>query len=245
MKAFLLAAGLGTRLRPLTDTVPKCLVTVDGTPLLDLWLERLAAAGVSEVLVNVHHLADQVTDHLNRRVQPTAVRAVLEPVLLGSAGTLVTNRSFVDGEEMFLAVNADNLTDFDLDVLVDAHRSQAPVATLALFRAAQPSSCGIVELRDGVITAFEEKPTLPRSNLANAGLYAFSPEVLDRIRGSLPRDIGHHLLPELVGEARGIDIGGAYFRDIGTGQALEQANREWAGLWRRVPTTAGDRTSPE
>lgn len=242
MKAFLLAAGLGTRLRPLTDTVPKCLVPVDGTPLLDLWIERLAVAGVAEVLVNVHHLADRVTDHLAQRVQPTTVRTVLEPTLLGSAGTLACNRAFVEGEELFLAVNADNLTDFDLQRLVDEHRATGAVATLALFRAVEPRSCGIVELHDGVVTAFEEKPSRPRSNLANAGLYAFSPRVLDRIRGPLPRDIGHDLLPELVGEARGVDIGDAYFRDVGTPQALERANREWAALSRPLVAAARRRT---
>lgn len=240
MKAFLLAAGLGTRLRPLTDTVPKCLVPVDGTPLLDIWLDRLAAVGVDEVLVNLHHLPGRVTDHLARRVQPVTVRTVFEPALLGSAGTLVANRDLVDDEEMFLAVNADNLTDFDLGTLVARHRESGAVATMALFRAEDPSSCGIVELDGGVVTSFEEKPSRPRSNLANAGLYAFSPKVLDRIRGPLPRDIGHHLLPDLVGEARGVDVGDAYFRDIGTPQALDEANRDWAARRLGVLATAGD-----
>ncbi len=232
MKAFLLAAGLGTRLRPVTDTVPKCLVGIDGTPLLDIWLDALAGAGVTEVLVNVHHLPGQVVDHLAGRSWPTAVRTAFEPTLLGSAGTLLRHRDFVDGESMFLAVNADNLTDFDLTLLVEAHRASAAVATLALFRAPDPSSCGIVELRDGVVTGFEEKPARPRGDLANAGLYAFGPEALDRIRGPLPRDIGHDLLPALVGSAQGIDIGDAYFRDIGTPDALARADREWAALRR-------------
>ena len=212
------------------------------TPLLDFGSSGWPRRGV-EVLVNLHHLADQVEGHLTQRVQPTTVRTVYEPTLLGSAGTLLANRDFVKGEEMFLAVNADNLTDFDLEVLVDAHRSGEPVATLALFRAVDPSSCGIVDLQDGLVAAFEEKPSRPRSNLANAGLYAFSPKALDRIRGPLPRDIGHHLLPELVGDARGIDIGDAYFADIGTPEALARARSEWPGR-RRARGVAGPRLQP-
>lgn len=227
MKTFLLAAGLGTRLRPITDTIPKCLIPIDGTPLLDIWLIRLADVGVTEVLVNLHHLPGMVTEHLARSPHPVTVRTVHEPTLLGSAGTLRENRDFVDGEDLFLAINADNLTDFDLRRLVDAHRVSDAPATLGLFRAPDPRRCGIVELQDGVVVSFEEKPEHPRGDLANAGLYAFNPSVIDLVQGSLPRDIGQHLLPELVGRARGLSIGEAYFADIGTPEALAEARREW------------------
>jgi mannose-1-phosphate guanylyltransferase len=240
VKAFLLAAGLGTRLRPLTDTIPKCLVPIDGVPLLDLWLEELARAGVGEVLVNLHHLARQVEDHLAKRTQPTAVRTLYEPRLLGSAGTLLQNQDFVAGEELFLAVNADNLTDFDLRLLVDAHRAGDAPATLALFRAPEPTRCGIVEVRDGVVASFEEKPLHPRGDLANAGLYAFSPDVVDLVRPPLPRDLGGDLLPQLVGRARALSIGDAYFADIGTPEALARARRDWPERRRLSLTPAGE-----
>ena len=229
MKAFLLAAGLGTRLRPITDTTPKCLVQIDGTPLLDIWLDKLAGAGVEEVLVNLHHLPDRVRVHLSQRPQPVTVHTVHEPTLLGSAGTMLENRDFVAGEDMFLAINADNLTDFDLRRLVDAHQESGAVATLALFRAPDPRMCGIVELQDQVVVSFEEKPEHPRSDLANAGLYAFRPGVIGLVSEPLPRDIGRHLLPQLVGRARGLSIGDSYFADIGTQEALRRARREWPG----------------
>src|SRR6185295_6288407 len=123
MKAFLLAAGLGTRLRPITDSAPKCLLPIGGRPMLDIWLDALAKAGVNEVLVNAHHLAGQVEAHVAARSGAPAVHVVIEPELLGSAGTLRANRDFLIGEDMFLAINADNLTDFDLSVLIDAHRA--------------------------------------------------------------------------------------------------------------------------
>lgn len=228
LKAFLLAAGLGTRLRPITDDRPKCLVEVGGRTMLDHWLDSFAAAGVDEVLVNTHHFADLVEAHVRRRSTGPVVHVVHEAELLGSAGTLLANRDFVDDEDMFLAVNADNLTDFDLGRLVDAHRAGGAVATWTVFRASNPSQCGVVEVDDeGWAVGFTEKPAEPRSDLANAGLYAFSPEVLDEIRPPLPRDIGFDLLGRLVGRARVVDIGDSYFTDIGTPSALEQARQAW------------------
>jgi mannose-1-phosphate guanylyltransferase len=232
VKAFLLAAGLGTRLRPITDSTPKCMLRIGGRPLLDIWLDALAKAGVDEVLVNLHHLAGVVRAHVAARGGPPAVRLVEEPELLGSAGTLLANRDFVAGEELFLAINADNLTDFDLGVLLDAHRAGGAVATLTLFRSPRPSEVGIVEVSDGRVVGFEEKPARPRGNLANAGIYAFRPSVLDGLDGLVagqPLDIGYHLLPRLVGRARAVTMDGSYFIDIGTPAALERARTQWRG----------------
>ena len=233
MRAFLLAAGLGTRLRPITDATPKCLVEIGSRPLLGIWLDALAKAGVHEVLVNTHHLAAQVEAHVAHRLTPPVVRLSHEPVLLGSAGTLLANRDFVADDDMFLVVNADNLTDFDLGVLIDAHRAAATIATLSVFHAPRPSECGIVEVADGRVVGFVEKPANPPSDLANAGIYAFHPKVLDEIPDPLPSDIGFDLLPRLVGRARAVALDDCYFLDIGTSAALERASNEWEG--RTVP----------
>jgi len=227
VKAFLLAAGVGSRLRPITDTVPKCMVTVGGRPMLDIWLDALDRAGVAEVLVNLHHLPDVVRDHVAERIGAPAVRTVFEPELLGSAGALRANRDWVGGEEMFLACYADNLTDFDLKDLIDAHQAHSGVATLAVFHSANPSAGGVAELdADGTVTGFTEKPPEPVSDLVNAGMYAFHPGVLDEIGDTSPRDIGYHLLPRLVGRARAVLVEG-FFRDIGTHDAYRQAREEW------------------
>jgi mannose-1-phosphate guanylyltransferase len=92
-KALLLAGGLGTRLRPITETVPKCLVPVAGRPMLDYWLDALERAGIGEVLLNTHHLRDQVRDWMDRAnaVRPIRVVEAWEPELLGSAGTVSAN----------------------------------------------------------------------------------------------------------------------------------------------------------
>jgi len=227
MKAFLLAAGVGSRLRPITDTIPKCMVVIDDRPLLDIWLEAFDRAGVDEVLVNLHHLPDVVHRHIAARSGPPAVRTVLEPELLGSAGTLLANRAWIDGEESFLVCNADNLTDFDLRSLVEAHRHYDAIATLTVFRSDRPWTGGVVEMdAAGRVTGFEEKPAHPVSDLTNAGMYAFRPAVLDEIDEVPPKDIGFDVLPRLVGRARAVLVEG-YFRDIGTADAYQLAREEW------------------
>jgi mannose-1-phosphate guanylyltransferase len=227
VKAILLAAGIGRRLRPITDQVPKCMVTVGGKPMLDIWMEKFHQAGVSEVLVNLHHLPDIVSHHIATRTEPPAVLTFSETELLGSAGTLLANRQWIKDEEFFPACNADNLTDFDLRLLADTHRRNNAVATLAVFRSAQPCAGGVVELgADGTVTGFAEKPSEPVSDLVNAGIYAFRPSVLDEITDKQQADIGYDLLPRLVGRARTVLVEG-YFRDIGTMDAYRRATQEW------------------
>lgn len=227
MKAFLLAAGIGSRLRPITDTIPKCMVSIGGRPLMDIWLDAFSQAGVTEVLINLHHLPDVVRAHARERAGGPRIRLVFEPDLLGSAGTLVANREWVRDEELFLACNADNLTDFDLRSLIEAHRGGGAVATLTAFHSANPSAGGVIELDPGgTVTGFTEKPPNPASDLVNAGIYAFSPQIFDDFDACLPCDIGHHLLPRLVGRAKAIPVDG-YFRDIGTVDAYELAQKEW------------------
>lgn len=227
MKAFLLAAGLGTRLRPITDTVPKCMLAIDGRPLLDIWLDEFDRAGVEEVLVNLHYLPDVVRRHLATRTGTPAVRTFFEPELLGSAGTLAAHRDWMAGEDMFLACNADNLTDFDLSSLIQAHREHGAIATLTVFHSDRPSAGGVVELdAAGLVTGFTEKPRQPVSDLVNAGMYAFHPALLDELDGPPPHDIGYDLLPGLVGRARAVPVEG-YFRDIGTVESYQLAQQEW------------------
>jgi len=232
LKAFLLAAGVGSRLRPLTDDIPKCMVEIDGRPLIDIWLDAFERASVDEVHVNLHHLAGIVSSHLAARSAPPRVSTSFEPTLLGSAGTLLANRDWIAGEAMFLACNADNLTDFDLRTLVAAHDAGGAAATLTVFRSNRPSTGGVVELDEtGRVVGFVEKPRRPRSNLVNAGMYAFNPSVLDEVVGAPPLDIGYDLLPRLVGRARAVVVAD-YFRDIGTPEAYRQAQTEWS---RSVP----------
>jgi mannose-1-phosphate guanylyltransferase len=228
MKAFLLTAGLGTRLHPITHTIPKCLVPIAGKPLINWWFDSMQKAGVTEVLINLHHLPDLVMAHVNTLDTPIRVEFVYEPILLGSAGTLRTNKSFVQDQKAFFIFYGDNLTNTSLSNLYNFHVLQPHAFTMALFETNNPTGCGIVSLNsDATITSFEEKPANPTSNLANAGLYVASPAVIDLIDiAKTPADIGFDLLPLLVGKMSGYKMND-YLIDIGTHQNLEKAKQDW------------------
>ena len=147
MRALLLAAGLGTRLRPLTNYLPKCLVPIHDRPLLDYWLETLVNGGVSEILINTHYFAPLVVEFLKRSEWTHRVTVVHAEHLLGTGGTVLKNRSFFQNEA-FLIAHADNLTIFDMPAFA-THHTCRPVdteLTMMVFETPDPQSCGIVEL---------------------------------------------------------------------------------------------------
>jgi mannose-1-phosphate guanylyltransferase len=234
---LLLAAGLGTRLRPLTDRVPKCLVPVAGRPLLDYWQASFVRHGIHEVVINVHAHRDKVVDWLaDRNAQgPVKWEAFEERELLGSAGTLRANLERLELSPDFVVLYADNLSEVDLRGLVDAHRNRNADFTMGLFETPTPSACGIAALeRDGRISAFVEKPSRPASNLANAGVYAVRSGLLEAFLQPGDFDIGHDVLPRLVGRMHGWPIEG-YHRDVGSPEALAAIEADLAaGLAPRL-----------
>ena len=184
MRALLLAAGLGTRLRPLTDSVPKCLVPIAGEPLLAHWLAALFAdPRIERVLINTHHLADQVRAVVGSLPWRERVDLVHEPNLLGTGGTVLANRAWLGDGPVFVA-HADNLTDAPVSHIIDPHlAARGSVAmTMLAFRTPTPSTCGILELdAQARVVGFHEKVANPPGNLANGAVYVFEPEVVDRI----------------------------------------------------------------
>lgn len=231
--ALLLAAGLGTRLRPLTDRVPKCLVPIGGRPLVDYWVEALADAGVQRARINTHAHAEQVRSYLeahNARGGVPVLEEAYEPELLGSAGTVAANPGLADGVDAVLVIYGDNFSDVDLSGLLAFHRGHGDPFTMLLFRAANPRACGIAELDgEGRVIDFVEKPAEPRSDLANAGVYVLTPEAYREIAGQGAFDLGFDVLPRFVGRMRGWRHPG-YHRDIGTPEALERARIDAPGL---------------
>ena len=136
MKAMIFAAGLGTRLRPLTDRMPKALVPVAGVPLLQRVLLKLQAAGFDDITLNIHHLGQQIVDFL-RNHQNFGLNIHISDeraLLLDTGGGILHARCFLDGDEPFLVHNADILTDADLDILIDTHRRSGAEATLLVSR---------------------------------------------------------------------------------------------------------------
>ena len=230
MKAFILAAGSGTRLRPLTDTIPKCLLPIRGVPLLKIWLENCRAAGITEVLVNVHSHAGQIRTFASQQGDALRVRIAEEHQLLGSAGTLAENRGFVAGEEAFFVLYGDVLTNVSLADMIAFHRQKKQLATLGIHRAPDPRQCGIVTAGpDGIVTDFVEKPASSDSNWAFSGVMIASPRVLECVPAQRPSDIGFHLLPRLIGRMAAYRIS-AYLLDIGTLSSYKAAQSSWPGL---------------
>jgi mannose-1-phosphate guanylyltransferase len=230
MNALLLAAGFGTRLRPITLSVPKCMVLIKGKPLLEYWLDLLLGNGVGKVLINTHYLPDVVNDFVRNSRWKDLISIVHEEELLGTAGTILKNRSF-SNEKPLMVVHADNLTRFNPSEFISAHtrRKNGTCITMMTFDSDSPQSCGIVEINSfGVVEAFHEKVANPPGTRANAAVYILEPEVFDFI-DSLGKefcDISTEVLPNFLGRIQTFH-NDDYHRDIGTPQSLALAQLEF------------------
>jgi mannose-1-phosphate guanylyltransferase len=234
MKAFLLAAGNGTRLRPITDTIPKCLVPICGVPMLKIWLEVCRKAGVSEVMVNLHSHAEVVRSWLNDD-KGRGIQVLLseESTLLGSAGTVASNRDWVSSDSCFWIFYADVLTNANLGSMLEFHNSRRPAATLGLYQVPDPCRCGIVAFDEqGIVREFVEKPARPTSSWAFSGVMIGTPQLLDHIPARLPVDLGFDVLPQLVGKMLAYPISD-FLLDVGTLENYRAAQTSWPGLAAR------------
>jgi mannose-1-phosphate guanylyltransferase len=248
MNALLLAAGIGSRLRPITETVPKCMVPIGGKPLLSYWLELMLDTGaVERVVINTHYLSGQV--EMFCEAHPLAERITLshEPKLLGTGGTLVKHSLDMLGDDLFVA-HADNLTLFNpLDFLArHANRPTSCVLTMMTFETDSPQSCGIVELdSEGIVQAFHEKVANPPSSLANAAVFILAPEALELIRNLPPMaseernalDISLHIIPRLLGRIYTFH-NDLYHRDIGDVNSLGLAESEFPNYYSRFKNSS-------
>jgi mannose-1-phosphate guanylyltransferase len=230
VRALLLAAGLGTRLRPITNVTPKCLVEINGRPLLDYWLELLSQAGITEVLINLHYLPDQVLAYIKTCKHPIEITTAFEETLLSTAGTVLKNRDYFK-KEPFLLIHADNLSIFNMNEFKDKFYKRETMVeiTMMTFHTDSPKDCGIVELNSrGIVCAFHEKINIPPSNLANGAVYIISPQVVDFISSLKLKiiDFSTQVLPHFM-ERINTYHNNFYHRDIGTISSLEIAEKEY------------------
>lgn len=227
MKTILLAAGFGTRLRPLTDNIPKCLVPIKGKPLLQIWLERLSDADFNFFLINTHYLSNQVNEFINGSKFKNKCFLKNESVLLGTAGTLLSNLNFI-GEEECMLIHADNYCLADFKEFIRAHNQRPAycLITMMTFRTDNPTSCGIIELDENkVVIGFHEKVESPPGNLANGAIYILSNELIKIIseRFSTVTDFSTQILPHFIGKIYTYETS-ELFMDIGTPEAYLKAN---------------------
>ena len=229
MKALILAGGFGTRLRPLTYTRPKHMLPIANRPHIERVFDLLKDHGITEVVLLTSYLSEAFEEVLARaEVAGMSVDTTFEKDPLGTAGAFKNAESFV-GNDAFVAFNGDILTDLNLTKVIEWHRSKEALATIVLHEVADPSAYGVVPTdEDGLVTGFVEKPPAGQAptNLINAGIYVFEPEVLNYIPSGEQWSAERQLFPQLVEERAGLFALGsdAYWMDIGTPEKFLQAN---------------------
>jgi len=231
MRAILLAAGCGTRLRPITNTIPKCLVPIKGKPLLEIWLDRLTKAGLGPFLINTHYLSEQVVSFVETSPYRDQVTLFHEKELIGTAGTLIANLDFFSSEDGLL-IHADNycLADFSAFLLAHSQRPAECLMTMMTFLTDTPSTCGIVEIDDrNVVLKFHEKVANPPGNLANGAIYLLSAKLLEMMGKEFQGviDFSTEVLHHLVGRIYTYETT-EVFLDVGTPETYLQANNTGA-----------------
>lgn len=240
MRAMILAAGEGTRLRPLTSDRPKPMVDLAGRPLIAHLIELLRIHGVRDIAVNLHHKPDALRSYLGDGSGfGVHITYSHEEVLLGTAGAVKKLERFF--KETFLVLYGDVLTDIDLSSLVSFHRQERSLLTMALHEANDPTRCGMVELdAGGRVKRFVEKPRPQEvfSGWANAGVYVVEPQVLGWVPEDAFFDFGSHLIPLLIEKKTPVMgyVSTGYFLDIGSPARYQQAQSDLAsGLLIKSP----------
>lgn len=203
MKAMVLAAGLGTRLKPITFGIPKPMVPVIDRPCMAHLLSLVAKHGFTDAVANLHYYPDTIRDYFgDGSAFGVNLEYNFEPELLGTAGGVrAVQQSLTEGGEPFLIISGDALTDIDLTKLIERHKSAGGVATLTVKRVEDTREYGVVlHDADGRITGFQEKPDPEEalSDLGNCGIYVFSPEIFDYFPESEFVDWANDVFPTLL-----------------------------------------------
>ncbi|HET6386125.1 MAG TPA: NDP-sugar synthase [Armatimonadota bacterium] len=243
MKAMILAAGVGSQLDPLTRSVPKPMAPIVNRPVMEHVINLLKRHGFTDVVANVHYLAEQVTEYFGDGSKwGINLQFSHESTLLGMAGGVKKVEDFFD--DTFLVIGGDDLADIDLTKLVRQHKERKAEASMALALVKDPSEYGIVLTSErGRITRYAEKPKAGSifSDAANTGIYLFEPSILDLIPRGIPYDFGDDLFPILVEQRMpfyGILTSG-YWRDVGNLASYRDAH--WDSLSGRVGIRFGAR----
>lgn len=239
MKAVILAGGFGTRLRPLTYSVPKPLVPLVGKPLIVRMIEALPQS-VDTVILAVSYMKEALEEHF--RVNPCGRKVIIvhEPSPMGTGGAIKNVSQHLD--ETFIAMNGDCISSLDLRSMVKSHREMGGIGTIALWQVEDPSAFGVVEMdRGGRIINFQEKPKREeaRSDLINAGYYVFEPEVLDYIgkgQVSIEREVFPYVLDYGLFGHRFT----GHWMDCGTRETFLAAQRTLLDMERPVAPGLGE-----
>lgn len=235
MKALVLSAGLGTRLRPLTNKIPKVMVEVGGKPVLWYHLTLLKKYGIKDIWINLHAHPRVIQDYFGDGSSlGININYSIEKKLLGTAGALKNPTSGIEKEfakNTFLVVYGDNLTNFDHSRLIDFHRDKQAFLSVGLYKSPEPWTMGIVETdKKGCVLKIIEKPPKEKvtTDTVSAGVLVCEPEVLNLIPNGFS-DFGFDINPKLIRLKKRLFAlnTGSYVQDTGTAERLAKARRDF------------------
>ena len=232
-KAMVMAAGVGSRLDPLTQHIPKPLVSIANRPVMDILFERLLEISIKDVIANTHYLSDKIVEHYKNNDLGINFSYVCEKELSGTAGGVKKCQFFFNEGEDFLILSADGLSNADLQAGIDAHKKSGAIATIGIKRIAMeeiPNFGVVVTNENGVITQFQEKPSIKdaKSDFINTGIYIFNYKIFDYIPENTFYDFAKNVFPDLM--SKNLEINtfqvSEYWSDIGTIDQYKQSTED-------------------
>lgn len=233
MIALLLAAGLGERLRPITNDIPKCLVPIGGRPLLDFWIESMISINISKIIINTHYHAKVVHEFIEQHQYKDKIEILYEPKLVGTGGTLREVAEIIKNQDVLVA-HSDNFCPLPMDDFINCFETRHNVIeiTMMTFRTETPASCGIVEIDDrGIVQKFHEKVLDPPGNLANGAVFILTNDTVQFVKkhNAMYLDFSKDILPHYMGRINTWE-NKLYHRDIGTPESYLQCLKDWEHL---------------
>lgn len=232
-RAMIMAAGVGSRLDPLTQEVPKPLVPIANRPMMDLLLERLRDIGVKDVIANTHYKAEKIIQRYNKNNLGINFNYVHEEKLSGTAGGVKKCQHFFKSGENFLVLSADGLSNADLKEAIDSHEKSGAIASMGIKKIAMeeiPHFGVVVTDEQGFVKEFQEKPAIKdaKSDCINTGIYVFNYEIFNYIPADTFYDFAKNVFPDLL--SKGIKINTfpvkEYWSDIGTIAQYAQSTQD-------------------
>jgi len=230
MKALFLAGGMGTRLKPLTDELPKPMVPIMNKPLLERSMENLRKCGINEIVISTGYKPQYIENYFgNGSKFGLKIEYICEESPMGTGGAIKKTGHLYN--DTFLVLNADILCNMDFQELVAHHKSKSAAVTIAVTRVSNPSAYGVIEYnKNDYALSFTEKPKADeiKSNFINAGVYVFEPEVLREIAEDRPVSVEREIFPALLRSGHKIAVykGCKYWMDIGTPEKYMQTHHD-------------------
>lgn len=222
-KAMIMAAGVGSRLDPLTQEVPKPLVPIANKPIMDILLERLKEASIKDVIANTHYKSEQIIERYKNNKMGINFNYINEEKLSGTAGGVKKCQFFFDEGDDFLVLSADGLSNADLKAAIKSHKKSGAIASLGIKKIKLeeiPNFGVVVTDKQGYVTGFQEKPEIKeaKSDKINTGIYIFNYEIFNYIPENTFYDFAKNVFPDLLSKGIKINTFGVkeYWSDIGT-----------------------------